>query len=106
MNAEPPQPAGRNGGAGQKARRAFWLAGAGVVAGLATAIVAAVGDMSVKLAILLGVPAAVLAFGGLAVAVAADPETAERHGFRAGLMAGSLRTWWRLVFGRRGRGGP
>jgi hypothetical protein len=106
MNAGPPPPVGRNGGDERKARRALWVAGAGVVIGLATAVVAVVGDMSVKLAILLGVPATVLTFGGLAVAVVSDPETAERQGFRVGLMAGSLRRWWRLFFGRRGKGGP
>jgi hypothetical protein len=102
MDAEAPQPVGQNGGDGRKARRAFWFAGAGVVAGLATAVVSALGDVSVKQAIMLGVPAAVLTFGGLAVAVASDPETAERQGFRAGFKAGSLRRRWRSVFGRRG----
>ena len=40
---------------------------------------------------MMGLPAAVLTFGGLTVAVASDPETAERQGFRAGLKAGALR---------------
>ena len=107
MDAEPPQqPGDRNGGDRRKARRALWFAGAGVAAGLATAIASALGDMSVKQAITVAVPAAVLTFGGLAVAVASDPETAERLGFRAGLKAGSLRRRWRSVSGRRGKGGP
>jgi hypothetical protein len=106
MDAEPPQRADRHGGDRRKARRAFWFAGAGVVAGLATAVVSALGDISAKQAIMLGLPAAVLTLGGLAVAVASDPETAERQGFRVGLKAGSLCRWWRSVFGRRGKGGP
>jgi hypothetical protein len=107
MDAEPSQqPADRDGGDRRKARRAFWCAGAGVVAGLATAVVSALGDMSTKQAIMVGVPAAILTFGGLAVAVASDPETAERQGFRAGLKAASLRRRWRSVLGRRGKSGP
>jgi len=106
MDAEPPQPADRHGDDRRKARRALWFAGAGVVAGLATAIFSAVGDISVKQGIMLGLPAAVLTFGGLAVAVASDPETAERQGFRAGLKAGSLFSWVRSIFRRRSNGGP
>lgn len=106
MDAEPPQRADRHDGDRRKARRAFWFAAAGVVAGLAIAIVSALGDISAKQAIMLGLPAAILTLGGLAVAVAPDPETAERQGFRAGLKAGTLCGRWRLFFGRRGKGGP
>jgi hypothetical protein len=89
-----------------KARRALWVAGAGATAGLATGIASALGDISGKQAIMLGVPAAVLTFGGLTAAVASDPETAERRGFRAGLKAGSLRRRWLSVFGSRGKDMP
>jgi len=106
MDAEPPQSADRHGGDRRKARRAFWFAGAGVVAGLTIAIVSALGEISGKQAVIMGLPAAVLALGGLAVAVAPDPETAERQGFQAGLRTGWLIRRWRSVFGRRGSGGP
>lgn len=102
MDAEPPQRVDRPGGDWRKARRALWFASAGIVAGLATAVALALGDISVKGAIILGLPAAVLTFGGLTVAVSSDPETAERQGFGAGLKAGSLRS----VFGRRGKSRP
>jgi hypothetical protein len=88
---------------GRKARRALQFAGAGAVAGLAAAIASALGDISVKQAMM---PAAVLTFGGMTAAVASDPETAERQGFQAGLKAGALRTRWRSVFGSRGKGRP
>jgi 4-hydroxybenzoate polyprenyltransferase len=106
MDAEPPQRADRHGGDRLKARRAFAIAGAGVITGLATAIVSAFGDIGVRQAIMLGVPAALLTFGGLIAAVASDSETAERQGFRAGLKAGSLLRRGRAVFGRRGKGAP
>jgi hypothetical protein len=103
MDAEPPGRADRDG---RRARRAPWVAGAGIVAGLATAIAFALGDITDRQAIMIGLPAAVLAFGGLTVAVASDPQTAERQGFRAGLKAGALRTRWQSVCGRRGRDRP
>jgi hypothetical protein len=106
LDAEPPERADQEGRDGRKARRALWVAAAGVVAGLATAIVSGLGDIGVRQAIVLGLPAAVLTLGGLAVAVASDPETAERQGFRAGWRAGSLGRRWRSVFGRRGKDRP
>jgi hypothetical protein len=106
MDAEPRQHADRQDRDRRQARRALWIAGAGVAAGLATAIASALGDIRDMQAIMFGLPAAVLAFGGLTVAVASDPETAERLGFRAGLKAGSLRRRWRSVFGRQGKGMP
>ena len=106
MDAEPPQRVDRDGRDGRKSRRALWVASAGIVAGLATAIAFAFGGISDRLAIMIGLPAAVLTFGGLTVAVASDPETAERQGFRAGLKAGALRSSWRSVFGRRGKDRP
>ena len=72
-------------------------------AGLAAAIASALGGISSKQAILLGVPAVVLALGGLTVAVMSDPAAAERQGFRAGLKVGSLRRRWRSVFDRQGK---
>ena len=106
MDAEPPQRADRDGRDGRRARRAPWVAGAGIVAGLAIAIAFALGDINDRQAIMIGLPAAVLTFGGLTVAVASDPETAERQGFRAGLKAGALRGSWRSVCSRRGKGRP
>src|SRR5579863_1748601 len=106
MEADPPPRAERHGRDRRRARRALWFAGAGIVAGLATAIASALGDISVRLTIMLGLPAAVLAFSGITVAVASDPETAERQGFRAGLKAGALRGRWRAAFGRQGKGRP
>jgi hypothetical protein len=106
MEAGPPAGADRPGRDGRRARRALWFAGAGVVAGLATAIASALGDISMGQTITLGLPAAVLTLGGITVAVASDPESAERQGFRAGLKAGSLRGRWRSVFGRQGNGRP
>jgi hypothetical protein len=109
MDAEPPPRAGRDerdGRDGRRARRAPWVAGVGIVAGLATAIAFALGGITDRQAIMIGLPAAVLAFGGLTVAVASDPQTAERQGFRAGLKAGALRTRWQSVCGRRGKDRP
>jgi hypothetical protein len=105
MNVEPPQ-RDQRARDGRKRRRALWFAGAGVVAGLATGITSAFGGISMRQTIMLGLPAAVLTFGGLAVAVAPDPETADREGFRAGLKAGLLRRRWRSVFGRQDRDRP
>jgi hypothetical protein len=99
MDAEPP-PVEPNGRGDRKAKRALWFAGAGIAVGLATAIACALGDTSTRFAIMLGVPAAVLTFGGLTIAVGSDPKTAERHGFRTGFKAGSLRRWWRSVLDR------
>jgi hypothetical protein len=106
MNAEPPQRAGGQDGDRRRVRRALWFAGVGVAAGLATAITSALGDIGTRQAIIVALPAALLTFGGLAVAIAAaaDPERAERQGFRAGLIAGTLVRWWRLLVGPRGRG--
>jgi hypothetical protein len=106
MDAEPPQRADRDGRDRRRARRAPWVAGAGIAGGLAVAIAFALGDISDRQAIMMGLPAAVLTFGGLTVAVASDPEAAERQGFRAGLTAGALRGRWRSVCSRRGNGRP
>jgi choline-glycine betaine transporter len=99
MNVEPSPPDQRDR-EGRKRRRATWVAVAGIVAGLVIAITSALGDMSAKQTILLALPAAILTFGGLIVAMVSDPEAAERRGFRAGLKAGSLRRIWRSVLGR------
>ncbi len=104
MDAEPPQRAGQRGRDGRAARRAPWFAGVGIGAGVATVIAFALGDLSGRHAIMLGLPAVVLIFGGLVVAVLSDPETAERQGFRAGLKAGTLRRRWRSLFDRQGKG--
>jgi hypothetical protein len=101
MDAEPPQRAGGDGARRRKDRRAFWSADAGAVAGLAIAVVSVLGDVNAGQAIALGLPAALLTFGGLAVTVPPDAETAERQGFRAGLTTGPLIRWWRSVSGRR-----
>lgn len=101
MDAEPPQSADRHGRDGRKARRALWFACAGIVTGLATALAWSLGDISVKDTVMLGLPTAVLTIDGLTLAVASDPERAERQGFRAGLRAGSLRKRLRSVFGRQ-----
>jgi hypothetical protein len=106
MDAEPPEDAEPDGRDERKARRALWFACAGLAVGLATAIASALGDTSTKQAIMLGLPAAVVTFGGLTVAVGSDPETAERQGFRAGLKAGSLRRRWRAHFARQGKRRP
>jgi hypothetical protein len=106
MDAEPPEHAEPDGRDERKARRALWFACAGLAVGLATAIASALGDTSTKQAIMLGLPAAVVTFGGLTVAVGSDPETAERQGFRAGLKAGSLRRRWRALFARQGNRRP
>lgn len=101
MNAEPPQRTDRQSRYRRQARLALWLAGVGGGGGLAIVIAAALGEISVMQTIMLGVPVAVLILGGLMVALARDPESAERLGFRAGLSAGSLRNRWRSVFGRQ-----
>lgn len=106
MDAEPPQRVEPDGRDGRKPRRALWFACAGLVIGLAIAVASALGETSTKQAIMLGLPAAVLTFGGLTIAVGSDPATAERQGFRAGLRAGSLRRRWRAVFARQGKRGP
>jgi hypothetical protein len=64
----------------------------------------ALGDLSGRHAIMLGLPAVVLTFGGLTVAVLSDPQRAERQGFRAGVKAGTLRRQWRSVCDRQGKG--
>ena len=102
MDAEPEGQVEPDRRDGRKARRALWSACAGIVVGLATAVACVLGDTSAKQSIMLGLPAAVLTFGGLTIALGSDPETAERQGFRAGLKAGSLRRWWRSVIGRIG----
>ncbi len=101
MNAEPPQRTDRQSRYRRQARLALWLAGVGGGGGLAIVIAASLGEISVKQTIMLGAPVAVLILGGLMVALARDPESAERLGFRAGLSAGSLRNRWRSVFGRQ-----
>ncbi len=104
MDAEPPRRVEADGRDGRKARRALWFLCAGLVVGLAIAVASALGDTSMKQAIMMGLPAAVMTFGGLTIAVGADTETAERQGFRAGLRVGSLRKRWRAVFARQGKG--
>lgn len=104
MDAEPPQRAGQHGADGRAARRARWLAGVGIGGGVATVIALALGDLSGEHAIMLGLPAFVLTFGGLTVAALSDPQTAERQGFRAGSKAGTLRRRWRSVLDRQGKG--
>jgi hypothetical protein len=106
MDAEPPPRDDHNGRDTRRARRALWLAGVGVVAALVTVVTGAIGDITLKQAIIFGLPAAVLTFGGLLVALASSPETAERQGFQAGLIAGSLRARWRLFFGRHAKRRP
>jgi hypothetical protein len=106
MEAEPAPHADGQGREARRARRALCFAGVGVAAGLATAIASALGDISIRQTIMLGLPAAVLTFGGITAAVASDPETAERQGFRAGLKAGSLRGRCQSVLGRRDKGRP
>jgi len=104
MDAEPP-PRGEPDRPGRrKARRALWFAAAGLAVGLATAIACALHDTSTRFAIMLGVPAALLTFGGLTIALGSDPDSVERHGFRTGFTAGSLRRWWRSVLDRFGDG--
>jgi hypothetical protein len=104
MDAEPPQRADRHGGDGRAARRALWCAGVGIGAGIATVIALALGDLSGRHAIMMGLPAVLLTFGGLVVAALSDPETLERQGFRAGLKAGTLRRRWLSDFNRQGKG--
>ena len=105
MDAGPPQYVDGRGRDNRNARRALWIAGAGIVAGLATAIVFALGDLSAKAAISLGVPISILTISGVIVAVASDAERAERQGFGAGLRAGSIRNRLRSLLGRGGNGG-
>jgi hypothetical protein len=104
VDAGPPQPVDGRDRDNRNARRALWIAGAGIVAGLATAIVFALGDLSAKGAIILGVPIAILTIGGVIFALASDPARAERQGFRAGMRAGAIRNRLRSLFGRRGSG--
>jgi hypothetical protein len=104
MDAESPQRAGQRSRDGRAARRARWFAGVGVGAGVATVVALALGDLSGRHAIMLGLPAVVLTFGGLIVAALSDPLRAERQGFRAGLKAGTLRRRWRSVFDRQRKG--
>jgi hypothetical protein len=105
VDAGPPQHVDGRGRDRRNARRALWIAGVGIVAGLATAIFFVLGDLSAKGTIILGVPIAILTIGGIIVAVASDTERAERQGFGAGLRAGSMRNRLRSLFGRRGKGG-
>ena len=106
MDADPPQPAGRQSRDRRPARRALWCAGAGIAAVLAVAIAAALGDITVKQTIILGLPAVVLTLGGLTVALAREPQIAERKGFRAGFIASSLRERWRSLARRLPRRRP
>ena len=104
MDAEPPERADQHGRDGRATRRARWLAGVGIGAGAATAMALALGDLTGRHAIMLGLPAVVLTFGGLTVAVLSDPQRAERQGFRAGVKAGTLRRRWRSFYDRQGKG--
>jgi hypothetical protein len=104
VDAEPPRQVDGRGRDGRNARRALWIASAGIVAGLATAIVSALGDISVKVTIILAVPIAILTIGAAITAVASDPERAERQGFGAGVRVGSMRNRLRSLFGRGGQG--
>lgn len=106
MNAEPPAECRPQRHERRATRRALLCACAGVVGGLTIAIAAVLGGITMKQSIMLGVPAAVLTFGGLAWAVARDPGTAERQGFRAGFAFGSLRKRWRSLLGRQPKGRP
>jgi hypothetical protein len=104
VGAEPPQRVDGPGHDRRNARRALWIASAGIAAGLATAIVSALGDISVKVTIILAVPIAILTIGAAILAVASDPDRAERQGFGAGVRVGSMRNRLRSLFGRGGQG--
>jgi hypothetical protein len=106
MDADPPQRGDRRSPDRRPAGRALWCAGAGVAAVLAVAIAAALGDITVKLTIILGLPAVVLTLGGVTMALARDPQIAERKGFRAGFIASSLRERWRSLPSRRPKRRP
>jgi len=100
MDAEPPQRTDGPGRYKRTAIRALLFAAVGTVAVVGTAVAFTLRAISVKLAIILGLPAVVLMLSGLTVALLSDPETAERQGFRVGLTAGSLRRLWRSAFDR------
>lgn len=100
MDVEPPlRPADQNR-PGLQRRRALWLAGAGVLPGLAAVICSTLGAISVQQTIALALPAAVLIIGGLAAA-AVDTQTFRRSFLQAGFKVGSLLGRWRSVDSRQ-----
>jgi hypothetical protein len=84
--------------------RAAWCVAGGAIGCTAVIICLAVGVLSAQRAIALGLPAAVLLIGGLVIAAIPDPAAARQAGFRAGFLAGSPLSRWRLVFRRRPKG--
>jgi hypothetical protein len=81
-------------------RRAAWCVGAGVILAITAVISSATRAISVRQAIAMGLPAALLIIAGLIAAIVPDAETGRRLSFLAGFRLGSLLTRLRALFRR------
>jgi hypothetical protein len=75
-----------------------------VILGAAAVICLTLDAVSVQQAIAVGLPAVLLIFTGIVLAMLPDQATGQRTGFRAGILAGSLLSRWRSAFRHRGNG--
>ena len=89
MNAEPPQPEDL-GPRRSRVILAAWCAGAGLVLGSCAVICLALGVISGRQALAIGMPGVLLLLFALITAAIADPASGQRLGFQAGLRAGAL----------------
>jgi len=89
MNAEPPQPEDL-GPRRSRVILAAWCAGAGLVLGSCAVICLALGVISGRQALAIGMPGVLLLLFALITAAIANPVSGERVGFQAGLRAGAL----------------
>jgi hypothetical protein len=94
MDAEPPQPEDL-GPRRSRAIVAAWSAGAGLVLGSSALICLALGVVSGRQALAIGMPGVLLLLFGVITAAIADPASGQRLGFQAGFRLGSLVRRWR-----------
>jgi hypothetical protein len=99
MDAEPPQPEDL-GPRRSRVVAAAWCAGSGLVLGSTAVICLALGVVSGRQALAIGMPGALLLLFGLIAAAIADPASGQRLGYRAGLRAGALVSRWQSFLRR------
>jgi hypothetical protein len=99
MDAEPPQPEDL-GPRRSRVVAAAWCAGAGLVLGSTAVICLALGVVSGRQALAIGMPGALLFLFGLIAGAIADPASGRRLGYRAGLRAGALVGRWQSFLRR------
>ena len=93
MDADPPQPENL-GPRRSRVILAAWCLGAGLVLGSSAVVCLALGVISGRQALAIGMPGLLLLLFGLITAAIADPVSGERLGFQAGLRAGALASRW------------